>query len=177
MKPLEFIYQDTQIHFLINHSDDNIMINATEMAKLFNRRTKDFLKTDHAKAFIKVVERAPNGAHSDYKIIDNRGHMGIYFDRRLALKFAAWLSPEFEVWVFSMIDEIMFGSLKQYRDAMKQEVKLKANKANLKQMLLDAPCIENALAYFDNEDQIKQTQNTKRKAINSQISLFEDAII
>ena len=27
---LEFIYQETEIHFLINTTDDNVMVNATE---------------------------------------------------------------------------------------------------------------------------------------------------
>ncbi len=29
--------------------------------------------------------------------------------RVLALKFAAWLSPDFEVWVYSTIEKLLFG--------------------------------------------------------------------
>jgi hypothetical protein len=36
VKPLEFSYDDKIIHFLMN--DDNVMVNATEMAKVFNKR-------------------------------------------------------------------------------------------------------------------------------------------
>lgn len=53
------------------------MVNATEMAKLFNKKTELFLKSDHAKAFIKVANRQPNGG----QIIDNRGRNGIYFNK------------------------------------------------------------------------------------------------
>lgn len=31
------------------------------MAKLFNKRVDNFLKTEHAKAFIEVANRPPNG--------------------------------------------------------------------------------------------------------------------
>lgn len=55
-KTLEFIYQDMQIHFLINPTDNNVMINATEMAKAFDRRLDFFLKADHTKNFIKELE-------------------------------------------------------------------------------------------------------------------------
>lgn len=56
MRTLEFIYQETEIHFLVNPMDKNVMVNATEMAKLFGKETRVFLKSDHAKAFIKAAE-------------------------------------------------------------------------------------------------------------------------
>ena len=39
-KTLEFIYQEKQVHFLVNPTDKNVMINATEMANVFGKRTK-----------------------------------------------------------------------------------------------------------------------------------------
>lgn len=45
----EMMYKDTLIHFLVNPLDKNVMVNATEMAKLFNKETRVFLKADHAK--------------------------------------------------------------------------------------------------------------------------------
>lgn len=179
MKTIEFLYQETQIHFLINPTDDNVMVNATEMAKLFDKRVDVFLKTDHVKAFTKVLLSTPNGGNKtpltmDEIIVANK-KAGTYMHRLLALKFAAWLSPEFEVWVFSMIDEIMFGSLKDYRDAMKKEAELKSLKPRLKQNLLSNPCEENVIAYFENEEGIYDCQSQRRKALNKQMSLFEDS--
>ena len=43
MKALEFIYQDTEIAFLLG-TEKNVMVNATEMAKAFGKRTSDFLQ-------------------------------------------------------------------------------------------------------------------------------------
>lgn len=192
MKTLEFIYQENEIHFLLNPTDDHVMINATEMAKIFGKKTELFLKTDHAKAFIKVMEkelnqtpnegqitsekvanRQPNGG----QIIQNRGRNGIYFERKLALKFAAWLSPEFEYWVFSTIDKIVYGNLKDHRDAMKAEIEAKEKAKQLKQELIANPGEDTVTAYFENEDQIKNAQSKKAKAVRLQKTLFEQDFI
>lgn len=36
--------------------------------------------------------------------------------RVLALKFAAWLNPSFELWIYRTIEYLMFGSLKKDRE-------------------------------------------------------------
>lgn len=198
MKSLEFIYQDTQIHFALQN-EGHVMVNATEMAKAFNKETRVFLKTAHAKAFIDVLlstpndgyisvknssllknERAPNGARSENliipkgsnKIIDNRGHMGIYFERRLALKFAAWLSPEFEVWVFSTLDTILFGNYKKHWDAHIAQESAKQKMRDLKTEMLINPTADIVEQYFEAEQQLNEAKNTKSKAIRNQYKLF-----
>lgn len=32
---------------------------------------------------------------------------GVCYEKRLALKLAAWLSPEFELWIFNRIEELL----------------------------------------------------------------------
>lgn len=44
--------------------------------------------------------------------------------RILALKFAAWLDPEFELWVYQTIDDIIFGSLNETESAIEQTVQI-----------------------------------------------------
>lgn len=171
-KALEFIYQDTQIHFLLSN-DDNVMVNATEMAKVFGKETRVFLKTDHAKSFIKVAEQAPNGARSDLKIIDNRGHMGIYFHRILAIKFAAWLDPNFEVWIYSTVDKILFGHYKQHWDAHIKQENAKQRMEASKRKLLTNATQEDVIAYFEAELEFNTAKSEKTKAINSQYKLFD----
>jgi hypothetical protein len=46
--------------------------------------------------------------------------------RILALKFAAWLDPYFEVWVYTTIDKIIFGNYREIKEATVE--KLKAEK-------------------------------------------------
>jgi hypothetical protein len=156
MNTLEFLYQETQIHFLVNPTDNNVMVNATEMAKMFGKRIDHFTKSEHAKAFIKVAERPPNGVRSNSNIVQNRGHMGIYFERKLALKFAAWLSPEFEYWVFTTLDEIMFGNYKKHWQAHVAQEDLKKELVKYKKQLLADPTPEVAFEYFSTEDKINR---------------------
>lgn len=168
-KALEFIYQDTEIHFLLSNNE-NVMVNATEMAKVFDRRTKDFLKTDHAKEFIEVAKRALNGA----QIIEDRGRNGIYFHRILAIKFAAWLDANFEVWIYSTIDKILFGNYKKHWDAHIMQEKAKTIMEITKQKLLKNPTPEDVITYFEAEKQLKAAKNEKATAILSQYKLFEN---
>ena len=58
MNVLHYIYNGKTIDFSL--VDNNIMINATQMANAFNRRIDFFLKTDHAQAYIKALEKAYN---------------------------------------------------------------------------------------------------------------------
>lgn len=166
MKNLQFIYQETEIHFALQN-EGNVMINATDMAKHFNKKTKLFLKSDHAKAYIEVLKRAPNGA----QIIDDRGRNGIYFERKLALKFAAWLSPEFEFWVFSTLDNILFGNYKTHWEAHKLQVKIENEIEEMKIKLLKDYSPGLFKEYLDLCQKAKQAKLAKSKAIRNQLKL------
>lgn len=160
-KATEFIYQDTIIHFALS-TNKNVMVNATEMAKAFNRRTKDFLKTESTKKYIKFREQALNGAHSKTKIIDNRGHMGIYFDRKLAIKFAMWLDVAFENWVIDTIDEIMFGEYRIHEQAMQETIKAEKEIEKLQVELAQNPAFQRIQTL---EKFIKTKDAEKRKVL------------
>lgn len=154
------------------------MVNATEMSKIFNKRVDVFLKSDHAKAFIKTLLSTPYGVNkislSMDEIIKSNKKAGTFMNRILALKFASWLSPEFEVWVYSKIEEITFGNLKKYKDAMFEEVRLKNLKPTLKQDLIDNPTKETVKAFFDNEENISKVKKEKNKASTNQLNMFRD---
>ena len=117
MKALEFIYQDTQIHFLVNPNDKNVMINATEMAKPFNKRIDVFLKTQPTKEFIELLKFPPTGVNLEpileENIIQTKGRSGTFFHRELAIEFAMWLDPIFKRWIIAKIDEVLFGNYKK----------------------------------------------------------------
>jgi hypothetical protein len=144
-KATEFIYQDTKIHFALS-TDKNVMVNATEMAKAFNKRIDHFTKSEHAKTFIKTlqkkIERTPNGGRSKNKVVENRGHSGIYFDRRLALKFASWLDVNFELWVYDTIDEIMFGEYRIHEQALQDTLKAEKEIEKLEVELAQNPAFQ-----------------------------------
>ena len=156
MKTLEFIYQDTQIHFLLNPTDDNVMINATEMAKLFNKRTGHYLANESTKKLISELERTEISVHSDVKIVQDRGHMGIYFHEDLAIDFAMWLDVKFRVWVCRTIREMVRQQIKPVQNAVDDLVEK-----------------ENALISI--REKIQNSDNKQAKQLLEAISEYESA--
>jgi len=177
-KAVEFIYQETEIHFLLGN-EKNVMVNATEMAKMFDKRIDVFLKTEPTKAFIKAVEFPPVGGNSESisreDLIQTKGKMGTYFHRILALKFASWLDPNFEVWVYSTIDTILFGNYKKHWDAHVKQEDAKVLMEEAKNRLLLNPTQADVIAYFKAENEFKVAKSDKQKAISSQYRLFENS--
>ncbi len=171
-KALEFIYQDTQIHFLLSN-DDNVMVNATEMAKAFGKRVEDYKRLDSTKKLIDALKN--DFAHADVrdqKIIYST-NKATYFNRILALDFASWLDIHFKIWIYQTIDKILFGHYKEHWDAHMLQENAKGRMETAKKKLLNAPTQEDAIAYFEAENEYKTAKNAKLKAIQSQYKLFD----
>ncbi len=167
MEALEFIYQDTEIHFLLGN-EKNVMINATEMAKAFGKRIDVFLKTEPTNAFISALEFPPTGVNSIIlkrsDLIVTKGHQGTYFHRILALKFAAWLDPYFEVWVYSRVEDLLFGNAKRVGQKITDSEKKKLDIAILieKVKKIGNDDMNNLLLELD---ELKKIENEKKKAM------------
>lgn len=176
MKTLNFIYQETEIHFALQN-EGNVMVNATEMAKLFGKEVKDFLRLDGTKKFIEyqvqknnIVADVPRYIEKNIYYSNNKA--GTFMNRKLALKFASWLDIKFEDWVFETIDNIIFGHYKEHWEAHKQQEAAKMDMATIKKKLLLNPTPELAEEYFRAEERLKFAKNDKVKAIRNQIKLF-----
>jgi len=176
-KALEFIYQDVKIHFLLS-KDENVMVNATEMAKAFGKEPKDFLRLEGTNKLIeKLIEKQNIGAdvprYNRENIVYSNNKAGTYMHRKLALEFASWLDIDFKLWIIDVIDEILFGHYKQHWDAhMKQEA-AKERMEYTKKKLLQNPTQEDVIAYFEAENEFKAAKSEKSKAIQSQYKLFD----
>ncbi|MFA5296598.1 MAG: KilA-N domain-containing protein [Lutibacter sp.] len=169
---VEFLYQETQIHFLVNPNEKDVMINATEMAKLFEKRTGDYLANQTTKTLINELELTLISVNSNVKIIENRGQLGMYFCPILAIDFATWLDVKFKIWVYETIISIMFSktksvenavSLKQQQEAKKIALVEKATKENNKDFL-DYLLVQKA---------IKKITSLENKAINNLKSQYK----
>ena len=127
-------FEKNPVTFLLA-KENGVMVNATEMAKAFDKRIDHFLKADHVKDFISVLEFTPFGGNSaplkPEEIMKTRGVAGTYFHRILALKFAAWLSPEFEVWVYSTIEQLLFGKHVERERSFERTLSLQAELSEL----------------------------------------------
>ena len=107
-----FEFNGQQVEFDLNSA--NIMVNATEMAKIYNARMSDFFANESTKRFISACLNNGNsrylGLTKEEDLYVSKQRSGTWMHRVLALKFAAWLDPEFELWVYITIDKIMFGT-------------------------------------------------------------------
>ena len=104
-------YNDHEVEFEFNKQ--NVMVNATEMAKIFGKDLYQFTKSDHAQAFIKSCLKPANagllGIEKEDDLYISKQKTGTWMHRVLALKFAAWLDSDFEVWVYLSIENLLFG--------------------------------------------------------------------
>lgn len=78
--------------------DGKMMVNATQMAKPFGKRTRDWLITQQSQDLLKAMTEAGNLASADLQFIKKGGkNQGTWFHEEIALLFAQWLSPEFYI--------------------------------------------------------------------------------
>lgn len=112
----KFDWEGSSITF--EFSDGNKMIHANQMAKPFGKRIDNFLRLKETKTYIALLEAeysVPSDVREREVIRVVRGGQpelqGTWMDERLALKFAAWLSPAFEIWVYSRIQELLTSGI------------------------------------------------------------------
>lgn len=98
------VYDGNSITFQMGNGD--VMVNATEMLKSFpDKKMNNFLRTEQTEAFISILE---SKTLKSVLIVNHGGsNPGTWMHQKLALKFAAWLSPEFELWVYDRIEELV----------------------------------------------------------------------
>lgn len=136
---------------LIAFDFESETVNATDLLKSFpNKRMNDFIKLDQTKKFIEVLKSDnDNNRVTDNEIItvirgnfNDKRSQGTWMHRILALKFAAWLSPEFELFVYKTFDAFI-----------KEQFKLQDKKFVDQQRMLD---------YYSDKDDIADLYPRKR---------------
>ena len=106
-KPIVYDYKGSQISFI---SGENVMVNATQMAKSFGneKRPQFWLGNQYAKDYIEELSKARNIALADLVIVTKGGNNpGTWMHEDVALEFARWLSPSFAIWCNDKIKELM----------------------------------------------------------------------
>lgn len=108
MKELEvYKYNGKDVTF---HKGDFIMINATQMAKTFNKAPRDWLRTKPAKEFIEALSDVRHICPSKLVSITKGGNpknQGTWLHEDIALELARWLNPKFAIWCNDRIKEIL----------------------------------------------------------------------
>ena len=108
MKTQIFKYNGNQITF---NTGESVMVNATEMAKPFNRQPSDFLRLNSTYDFVEAYKSNRGIPRSDESglIQTHRGggSPGTWMHEDIAMEFARWLSPDFAIWCNDRIKELM----------------------------------------------------------------------
>lgn len=104
--PIVYDYKGSNISFA---NGKNVMVNATEMAKSFNKRPAKWLELPSTKEFLAALTDVRK---SDFALIQTdkggiNGGGGTWMHEDVALEFARWLSPAFAIWCNDRIKELL----------------------------------------------------------------------
>lgn len=106
METSVFKYMDREISF--KKEDGSVMVNATEMARPFDKTPKDWLRTDQSDRLITALASRQKCHLTDLvKVINGGINNGTWMHEDVALLFAQWLSPDFYLWCNDRIKELM----------------------------------------------------------------------
>lgn len=83
------------------------MVNATQMAKPFEKSPKDFLKTEQTKRFMQALSEVKKILSSDLVKVVYGDNGGTWMHEDVAMEFARWLSPAFAIWCNDRIKELL----------------------------------------------------------------------
>ncbi len=166
METIHFTYNDQAVDFLPSGNDE-LMVNATQMASIFGRKVEAFTRNEGTQAFILECLKSENsrflGIQNESDLIDSRQKSGTWMHRILALKFAAWLDPAFELWVYVTIDQIILGHYKEQREATLEKLKAEQEvEAKKKELIEKYP---EFLDYLKLEGRVSEADKRRAKAI------------
>ena len=174
MKVINFKYNDSMIEFDLNQ--DTLMVNATQMAKIFDSKVTHFIENQDTQKFILACLNSRNSDYLNIKSQDDlftsKQKMGTFMHRVLALKFAAWLNPDFEIWIFHRIDQIVFGDYEILRKSLKASAARKIKIETLKEDIRNENPKFLELEILEIEE--KQASYSRGKFGKSQIDIFKE---
>lgn len=107
----DFTYDGQLVSFDV-HDQDDIMINATQLAKIYGKRPNDWFNLPSTVSFLKVLSNTRKSGNSDYQAIITKSGApetggGTWIHRTAALEFARWLDPKFAIWCNERILELI----------------------------------------------------------------------
>lgn len=116
-----FQYNGSPITF---YKDDNVMVNATEMAKPFGKLVGDWLRL---KAITEFTEALSADMHIPISALiqvvkGGNSEQGTWLHEDVALEFARWLSPSFAIWCNKRIKELLQYGMTAMQPTLEQMI-------------------------------------------------------
>lgn len=170
MEIVQFIYNRQTIDFL-QGGDENVMVNATQMARIFNKQVESFIRNEGTQNFISECLKNENsrflGVKNESDLVDSKQKSGTWMHRILALKFAAWLDTKFELWVFSTIDQLILGHFKEQKEATTEKLKAELELEIKKTELLEK--YPEFIDFLNIEGKISEAEKRRLRAIKASV--------
>ena len=178
MDIVKFEFNGTAVDFEPT-GKDNVMVNATQMAKIFGKEIKQFNELESTKKFINSClngrESRPLGIEKKQDLIISNPKTGTWMHRILALKFAAWLDPDFDVWVYCTIDKLLFGDVYEKKSMVKEMALLNNEYSTLEKELQNDPRYKRMKEIKQGVTKIdKGLKRIFKEDITQQLSLFTE---
>lgn len=105
-EPVVFTYQD-KFPNTFKADSGRIYVNATQMAKSFDKLPSTWLTLSSTTEFRASLVRDGKSLSMENQVMTTRGHHGAtWIEEPLAMEFARWLSPEFSDWCNERIKEL-----------------------------------------------------------------------
>nr|DAT63040.1 MAG TPA: KilA protein [Caudoviricetes sp.] len=173
------IFKENPITFALD-KNNGMMVNATEMAKPFGKKVEAFMRNEGTISFINEALKSENSrflnVECEADLIESRQKSGTWMHRVLALKFAAWLNPTFEIWVYSTIERILFGKHAQREESLERSLKYQ-KESKLLMGKVDKTG-DDFTRYLELEHQLKYEKSLRKSltaaAVTEMRSLFEE---
>lgn len=160
---IKFDYNGTIIHF---SKGDNVMVNATEMAKPFGKLVGDWLRLKTTTEFADALSadmQIPISALIQV-VKGGNNEQGTWMHEDVALEFARWLSPAFAIWCNKRIKELL-----QYG--------MTATQPTLEQMINNPDLVISLATQLKSEREEKQRIETENLYLKEQNEAQRPAVI
>lgn len=100
-----YSYEGSNVTF---QRGENVLVNATQMAKPFGKQPIKWLETNQSKSYIEELAKLRNCTLADLVQVKKGGaNPGTWMHEDVAMEFARWLSPKFAIWTNDRIKELL----------------------------------------------------------------------
>lgn len=121
------LFKETPITFVIDRNN-NMMINATEMAKPYGKKVNDFMSNASTIKFIECIIQNNKylniNVASKKDIIYSVQKKGTWMHRMLAFEFASWLSYDFKLWIMATAEKLLLKGYMEREKSFIRTIKL-----------------------------------------------------
>ena len=115
-----FQYNGSPITF---QKGDNVMVNATQMAKSFGKEPKFWLMNQSTTDYLNELSKVRNLTLTDLVQVTKGGNNpGTWMHEDVALEFARWLSPAFAIWCNDRIKELLQYGMTAMQQTLEQMI-------------------------------------------------------